>query len=169
MNRLNPKAREALLRQFLPYAAFIDVELRSARAFANLLKVARSRSIGTIVSLHNLTGTPSARQLDKMARAAGKLNPDILKIATRTDNPMQFARLCDFFERHRRKQRIAIMGIGKLGHRFREDFAKISTFNYVHLGKNCVDGQLSISQLRRVLKKENHSNSRLPIYHSEYS
>src|SRR5436190_12763990 len=29
VNRLSPKAREALLRQFIPNAQFIDVELRS--------------------------------------------------------------------------------------------------------------------------------------------
>jgi 3-dehydroquinate dehydratase-1 len=169
VNRLSPKAREALLRQFIPNAQFIDVELRSVHRFANLLKIARSRSIGIIVSLHDLTGTPSARQLDAMARTAGKFNPDIVKLATRTDNPMQFARLRDFFERHRGRRRIAVMGIGKLGLRFRKEVAKTSAFNYVHLGEGPIDGQLSIFQLRRFLKRENASKSRLPIYHGKYS
>ncbi len=152
-NRLRPRTRDALLRQFLPYATFIDVELRSGLAFADLLLEARKRSIRLIISLHNLTGTPTARHLDEMARTAGKLNPDILKVATRTDSPTQFARLRDFAERHRGAQRLAVMGIGKLGSRFREEFSKTSVLNYVHLGKNCVDGQLSLDQLQRLLRK----------------
>src|SRR5450432_731797 len=51
-NRLRSRERRALLLRFMPHAAYVDVELRSARALANVLEEARARNMGTIVSFH---------------------------------------------------------------------------------------------------------------------
>jgi len=154
VNQLPPRERRALLLQFMPHAAYVDVELRSARALANVLEEARSRDIGTIISFHDFKGTPSTTRFEQIARAVRSLDADFLKVATRTDHPAQLARLRDFFSRHGGKEKIAVMGLGKLGRRSRLDFAALgSALNYAHLGTPQTEGQLSITELRRILKR----------------
>jgi 3-dehydroquinate dehydratase-1 len=151
-NQLSVQKRRALLLRFLPHAAYVDIELRSAGTSAAIWEEARMKNIPTILSFHDFNETPSPPRLNEIARAAKALGADLLKIATRTDTSAQMARLLDFFERQRVKTRIAAMGIGRLGKMSRLEFAKRgSILNYAHLGKPQAEGQLSITQLRRAL------------------
>jgi 3-dehydroquinate dehydratase-1 len=137
----------------LRHAACVDIELRSAGAFAAVLKEARSKNIRAIVSFHDFQTTPSRSSLDGIARTARSLGADFLKIATRTDTAAELARLRDFFQRERLKMKIAAMGIGRLGRMSRLQFARDrSALNYGHLGCPQAEGQLSITQLRRILR-----------------
>lgn len=152
-NGLSARARRALFRRFLPQAAYVDIELRSAGTFAAILAEARAKSIRTILSFHDFDETPDRPRLDGIARAARSLGADLLKIATRTDTSAQLARLLDFFQRERLEMEIAAMGVGRLGRISRIKFARHrSALNYGHLGKPQAEGQLSIRQLRRVLQ-----------------
>lgn len=154
-SQLSARKRRALLLRFLPQAAYVDIELRSAGSLAPILEEARVKNVRTIISFHDLNETPSRRRLDEIACAAKALGADILKIATRTDTSAQLARLLDFFQRTRVKTGIAAMGIGRLGRISRLEFARRgSILNYAHLGKPQTEGQLSISQLRRILSRE---------------
>jgi 3-dehydroquinate dehydratase I len=154
-NQLATRERRALLLRFLPHAAYVDIELRSARTFAAILGEARAKNIRTIVSFHDFDETPSRARLEEMARSAQSLGADFLKIATRTDTPAQMARLRDFLRRPRMRTRISVMGIGRLGRISRLDFARRgSILNYAHLGSSQTEGQLSIAQLRRALAEK---------------
>ena len=153
LNHLSSRERKALLLRFLPRAAGLDIELRSARPLAAVLDQARSKNTQSIISFHDLKDTPSRTQLDEIARAAHSLGADYLKVATRTDTPRQLARLLDFFVRHRPEMKIAAMGIGRLGRNSRLELARRgSVLNYAHLGTPRAAGQLSIAELRRALK-----------------
>jgi 3-dehydroquinate dehydratase-1 len=152
-NQLSAQKRRALLLRFLPHATYVDIELRSAGRFAAILEAARAKRIRTIVSFHDFDETPSRSRLDGIARAARSLGADLLKIATRTDTAAQLARLRDFFQRARlEKMEIAAMGVGRLGRVSRFEFARRSALNYGHLGSLQAEGQLSITQLRRILR-----------------
>jgi 3-dehydroquinate dehydratase-1 len=151
-NQLSAQKRHALLLRFLPHAAYVDIELRSAGTFAAIMEEARAKSIRTIVSFHDFNETPSRLRLDKIARTAQSLGADLLKIATRTDTPAQLTRLLDFFLRERLEMKIAAMGVGHLGRISRFQFAHRSALNYGHLGSPQAEGQLSIIQLRRILQ-----------------
>jgi 3-dehydroquinate dehydratase-1 len=152
-NNLSAQTRRALLRRFLPYAAYVDIELRSAGACAVILEAARAKRIRIIVSFHDFDETPSRPRLEGIARAARSLGADLLKIATRTDTAAELARLRDFFHGERRGMEIAAMGVGRLGQVSRFEFARLrSALNYGHLGSPQVEGQLSIRQLRRILR-----------------
>jgi len=154
-NQLSAGKRRALLLRFLPDAAYVDIELRSASTFAPILEEARVKNIRKILSFHDLNETPSRRRLDEIARAAKASGADLLKVATRTDTSAQMARLLDFFEQQRVKTRIAAMGIGRLGKMSRLEFAKRgSILNYAHLGTPQAEGQLSITQLRHALIRD---------------
>ncbi len=152
-NQLSAHKRRALLLRFLPHAAYVDIELRSAGTFTAILDEARAKSIRTIVSFHDFRETPSRPRLDEIARTARSLGADFLKIATRTDTSAQLTRLLDFFQRERLRMKIAAMGVGRLGRISRIEFAKCgSILNYAHLGSPQAEGQLSITQLRRILQ-----------------
>jgi 3-dehydroquinate dehydratase I len=152
-NQLSVQKRRALLLRFLPHAAYVDIELRSAGAFAAILEAARAKKIRIIVSFHDFSETPRRPRLDEIARTAKSLGADLLKIATRTDTSAQLARLRDFFQRERLDMKIAAMGVGRLGRVSRFVFARLcSDLNYGHLGSPQTEGQLSIRQLRRLLQ-----------------
>jgi 3-dehydroquinate dehydratase-1 len=151
-NRLSSPSRRSLLIEFLPRAAYVDVELRSARHFGEVLRSAQANKIRAIVSFHDFRGTPSASRLDEILRRAESLGADLVKIATRTDTPAELARLLDFFERRRSAANIVAMGIGKLGRKSRLELARRGcALNYARLGEPRVTGQLSIGELRRAL------------------
>ena len=153
INQLSVRERRALLRSFLSQAAYVDIELRAASGFAEILKEARSRQIRIIISFHDLDKTPSRPRLDRIAQTARTFGADILKIATRTDTSTQLARLREFFQSARQEMKIAAMGFGRLGRVSRIDFARDhSALNYGHLGRPQAEGQLSCVQLRRILQ-----------------
>jgi 3-dehydroquinate dehydratase I len=152
-NQLSARKRRLLLRRFLPHAAYVDIELRSAGTFTAILAEARAKDVRTIISFHDFDETPGRSRLDEIARAARSLGADLLKIATRTDNSAELARLLDFFRCERPRMEIAAMGIGRLGRTSRFEFARHgSVLHYGHLGHPRAEGQLSIAQLRRFLQ-----------------
>ena len=68
LNQLSAQKRRSLLLRFLPNAAYVDIELRSARMFEAVLKEARTKNLRTIVSFHDFHETPS-----RSRRARGSL------------------------------------------------------------------------------------------------
>lgn len=151
VNGLSSRERGALLLEFLPHAAYVDVELRSAPSLREVLRKARAERVGTIISVHDLKKTPSAPRLDQLASTARSFSPDVVKFATRTDTVSQMNRLLDFFDRQPNGPNLAVMGIGKLGKACRVDlFRRGCALNYAAIGRRQVAGQLSIAQLRRI-------------------
>jgi 3-dehydroquinate dehydratase type I len=151
-NHLSAPRRRSLLLQFLPRAAYVDVELRSARSLAPVLRSAHTHGIPTIISFHDFKTTPPAPQLDEIVSGARSLGADVVKIATRTDTSAQLTALLDFFERQRGGGNLVAMGIGKLGRASRFAIVRRGCrLNYAHLGAPATSGQLSIRDLRRVL------------------
>src|SRR5713226_543121 len=94
-HNLSLNKRRDLLLRFLPHAKYIDIELRSARAFKSLLVSARKQNVCRILSFHDFKSTPTARSLRAKASFAKARGADIFKVACRTDSPSQLARLVD--------------------------------------------------------------------------
>lgn len=148
-NNLSLKRRRELLSRFLPQARYVDLELRSVRAFPSLLDEARRRNVGRIISFHDLDSTPSLRSLHAKARAAKSYGADVFKIATRTDAPAQLARLLNFVSNQDGSLPLSAMGIGKLGGISRVALARSgSVLTYASLEAKRIEGQLSVKQLR---------------------
>jgi 3-dehydroquinate dehydratase-1 len=143
--------RRALLQRFLDDAALVDLELRSVRQMKTLRDEMRRRGIGLLLSLHDFRETPSAGALHRLATSAAAIRPAIFKIVTRTDTPTQLDRLIAFVQAANRPEfPIAAMGLGKLGARSRRQLDRLgSVLTYVALGEPNVQGQPSLSQLRR--------------------
>jgi 3-dehydroquinate dehydratase type I len=151
-NGLPTSRRRALLLDFLPRAAWVDVEFRSGRSLEAILRSAAARHVGTIISFHDFKTTPPASRLDDIVSGAVSLGADIIKVATRTDTPAQLQALLDFFGRQPERANVVAMGIGKLGRVSRLELARRGcVLNYAHLGSPVAAGQLSIRDFRRAL------------------
>ena len=149
-NQLSLRERRALLLQFLPLAAWLDLELRSASALAAVWEEARACHIHRIISFHDFSGTPGRARLDRIARETQSLGADVLKVATRTDTPAQFARLLEFFAATAPHLPVAAMGLGRLGKKSRRELMRGgSVLNYAHLGESSLPGQPSLRELQR--------------------
>ncbi len=148
-NRLSPSKRHNLLARFLSRARYIDVELRSAPFFVSLFRLARRQNVRRIISVHHLKSTPSPSRLRAQARAAKTFGADFFKVATRTDTPAQLTRLLDFAAAKDVDIAVSAMGIGKLGATSRVLLAcRGSALVYVSLGRNDIEGQMSLDQFR---------------------
>jgi 3-dehydroquinate dehydratase I len=153
-NNLSLQKRLNLLLRFLPYAKYVDVELRSARAFKSLLARARKQNVHWILSFHNFKSTPSPRSLRAKASLAKAHGADIFKVATRTDTPGDLARLVDFVMDKDVDLSVSAMGIGKLGAISRLLLARGgSVLNYASLQRSQIEGQLPIELLRSALRR----------------
>jgi 3-dehydroquinate dehydratase-1 len=151
-NNLSLSERRDLLLRFLPYAKFVDIELRSARAFKSLLSRARKQKVRRILSFHNFKSTPSPRSLRAKAALAKAHGADIFKVATRTDTPAELARLVDFVTDKDVDVPVSAMGIGKLGTTSRLLLARAgSVLNYASLHHSQIEGQLPMDVLRSAL------------------
>src|SRR5437868_428170 len=84
-NELTGRRCKQLLSRFLPWAQYIDIELRSAVAMRSVIKRARVRKVKCIVSFHDFDSMPDARSLHTKAKAAKRHGADIFKVAVRTD------------------------------------------------------------------------------------
>jgi 3-dehydroquinate dehydratase-1 len=149
-NKLSLRERRDLLTRFLNRAAYIDVELRSALALDSLLALANQKKVRRIISFHNFKSTPPHRILVTKARAAKAHGANIFKVATRTDTPVQLARLLDFITSKDVDLAVAAIGIGKLGAISRVLLARAgSVLVYASLtAATDIEGQLSLDQLR---------------------
>ncbi|MGI8480771.1 MAG: type I 3-dehydroquinate dehydratase [Chthoniobacterales bacterium] len=158
VNSLSSKHRRRLLLRFLPFANYVDVELRSSSSFKSLLAAARAAHVRLILSFHDLAQTPSLAFLQEKMSTVRKLAPDIFKIATRVDAPVDLSRLLEFFDESASERfEIAGMGIGAQGRVARLVLARRgSALNYGHLGQAQAEGQMSIAQLRAALRKTRH-------------
>ena len=162
-NKLSLRQRRDLLSRFLPYALYIDVELRSAAAVPSLFELAQKKNVRRIISFHDLKATPKLSHLHIKARKAKSLGADIFKAVTRTDTPAQLARLLDFFTKKDvdlatgrvslaavTGLAVSAMGIGKLGAISRVLLAyRGSALVYGSIAASSdLEGQMSLQQLR---------------------
>jgi 3-dehydroquinate dehydratase-1 len=161
LRRLTSDRRTRLLREFLPVAAYVDIELGSAAMMNDLLGEAKSREVKRIISVHDFSRAAKEEQMQQWLSSAREFAPDIFKLATRTDSRAEVEELIAFFERNKKHTRIAAMGIGKLGPFCRRELVRRgSALAYGHLGSAHVEGQLSLAELRRFLQVTPSSHRR---------
>lgn len=152
-NALSTARRRDLFAEFLPAAAFLDVELRSARTLADIISRAREAGVKVILSAHDFRGTPSSKRLCKIVHDAANLGADICKIATRADAPASLGRLLDLFSAPA-KAPLAVMAMGRFGKVSRLLLAQAgSVLNYGYLTAANASGQWPAARLRALLEE----------------
>jgi 3-dehydroquinate dehydratase-1 len=127
--------------------------LRSAVELRAVLEGAEAARVRRILSVHDFYRTPSDIELKSLFKMARALSPDVFKIVTRTDTEEEMERLIRFFADHKKRIPLAVMGTGAMGRDVRIELARRgSALNYAHLGTHQVDGQLSLTELRRIIR-----------------
>jgi 3-dehydroquinate dehydratase-1 len=149
-NAMSAVARRAALSGLLPTAAVVDVEIRSLREMASVIREAKSGGVAVLASFHDFRATPAAARLGELARRAVDAGADALKVATQTARPRDVARLLEFLDGV--PLPLAVMGMGPLGMASRVTLAAAgSILNYGWLHRPNVTGQWSAAELRRTL------------------
>jgi 3-dehydroquinate dehydratase I len=146
--------RADLYRMFFPFAALIDVELRSAAALASVLREAKESGIARILSWHDFKKTPPLSELKSRWEKAREFAPEIIKFATRTRTAMDFARLMELQATAPRRPALSLMGMREFGKISRLALAQAgSVLNYGYLGELQVPGQWSARTLKERLRE----------------
>jgi 3-dehydroquinate dehydratase I len=150
---LGTARRRELYREFLPWARFIDVELRSAAALAGIIAEARERGIGVVISSHDFRRTPATAELRRRAVRARQAGADVCKVATFTRTPADLARLVALFATAAPLP-WSVMGMGPLGKVSRLLFARLgSRLNYGFLHRPNADGQWAARDLKERMRE----------------
>jgi len=157
-NGLSAARRRELVRQFLGFAALVDVELRSAAAFSSLLGEIRESGAGVILSHHDFRATPSLQRLQALAREAEQAGATVFKVATLAKTERAFSTLLQFLAENAGKpnrragMKLAVMGMGPFGKISRLALgAAGSVLNYGYLDKPQVPGQWPAELLKERL------------------
>ncbi len=154
-HRLSYRQRRDLFARFLPFAAFIDVELRSLEKLASTVIEARRAGVKLIASTHFFHRTPSAAELQRSIRQAHGAGADVAKLAALAAAPTALARLLALFCR-RQPLPLSLMGMGRFGKISRLLFAQAgSVLNYGYLDKPNASGQWeAVTLKKRILELE---------------
>ncbi len=141
-SELSAAGRRALFERFLPYAAWVDVELRSTTTLAPVLKAAREAGKGVILSHHDFHTTPSLARLTALAGKAALAGAEVFKVATTANTPAALATLATFLTGTKRPAALAVMGMGPYGKISRLTLGSSgSVLNYGYLHRVQVPGQ----------------------------
>ncbi len=147
-NGLGLARRRALFMEFLPFAAAIDVELRTVEKVETILAMARGHRVKVIVSSHYFRSTPPAKSLTALIRRARQAGAEIFKLATLTPNPAELGTLLSLFSRPASLP-LSVMGMGAFGKISRLLLAQAgSVLNYGYLDQPNASGQWEATELK---------------------
>lgn len=139
--KLSLARRTELYAQFLPVAAFIDVELRSFAAMAATLATARASGVQIIASAHYFHSSPPRERLEALRQRAFAEGADVFKVATLTRTMADVSLLLRFLIENPRRP-VSAMGMGACGKISRLLLAQAgSVLNYGYLDAVQVPGQ----------------------------
>lgn len=145
--------RRSLLEKFLPWAAAIDVELRSTSAMSALLKEAGKKDVLKIFSFHDFQRTPGLPKIASLVEAAKNGGADVLKIATTLSKARDLSTLVTC-QGSAGRLPVAAMGMGPLGRVSRLTLAACgSALSYGYLDRAQVPGQWPVEKLAQRLKE----------------
>ncbi|XHR28766.1 MAG: type I 3-dehydroquinate dehydratase [Chthoniobacteraceae bacterium] len=153
---LGTARRRELFERFLPHAALVDVELRSAGALGGVIEAAQARGAGVILSHHDFHRTPPLEKLEELRAKAAELGATVFKLAAVARTPAEAARLLGFLAAPRasRKLKLAVMGMGRYGKVSRLALgASGSVLNYGYLAEPQVSGQWPAVLLKERLRE----------------
>lgn len=150
--RLAAARRRERLEQWLPWAAAVDVELRSAGALAGLLETARRRGVIRVISFHDFRRTPAESVLRRIISRARAGGAEVVKIATTLRSAADLGVLLRVQASTRTP--LATMGMGPLGKVSRLVLAAAgSCLNYGYLDRPQVPGQWPAAELAKRIRE----------------
>ncbi|MCC7576826.1 MAG: type I 3-dehydroquinate dehydratase [Methanomethylovorans sp.] len=144
--------RIQLLLDILPVVDAVDVELAAAPDLREkLISTAHGLGKTVIVSHHDFNGTPPIEKIRNMLEMAWQSGGDIAKFAAKANSPADTMNLLRVT--HEATRPVCMIAMGDLGKHTRVIAPFYgSVLTYGSIGEAVAPGQLSIAELKRVMK-----------------
>ena len=152
IKELSLAERISLLKQWLPHAQYVDLELQNWESMQEIIALAKPTTCLTIASYHDFEKTPSQDDIDLLVASAVTANPDIIKFAFYINSLDDIGRCQKLLFKHSNLN-ISIMGMGAYAPVSRVLLAQSgSILNYGYLGKEeTAPGQWPSSLLKSAI------------------
>jgi 3-dehydroquinate dehydratase-1 len=148
---LSTAERTEIIRALLPFAALIDLELRSVGELVGLVREIRAVGKPLVVSFHDFERTPNVSRLQSIVAQAKAHGADVCKIAAAVHTPGDLANLVHLFS-PAPLHLLSVMGMGQYGKVSRLLFATLgSVLNYGYLDAPTVAGQWPARRLKELV------------------
>jgi len=143
--------RRRRFKLFLPFADFVDCELRSYQLLLWLRTETKRRSQKLIISYHDFVNPAAPHKLRHLFLEMRTYRPDIYKMAFHTPNQNSLLPLFRFL-RENPKNQLILIGMGKVGTPSRVLFPALgSLITFGSLSAQSAPGQMSVITLKRKL------------------
>ncbi len=143
------KRLDYLLKAIKVGAAYVDADINDPPWFISAVRDAsKSSASALIISYHNYEETPELKVLDEIIDNATVYNPDIIKVACRTETASDVERILSLASCF---GNIVIAGMGGMGERVRvlsSSLGSLFTYASPDKGLPTAEGQISYSRLK---------------------
>jgi 3-dehydroquinate dehydratase I len=147
---LSEGERSSMLRRFLPYAGWMDVELRTVPGALELIREAQDGGVKVIGSFHDFEAMPPDALLGKAIATAMEHGLDAAKLAVRMEQIADIFVVAAMVESS--PIPLSAMGMGPVGKLSRLVLARAgSILNYGYLQTPNAPGQWPARELRRLI------------------
>jgi 3-dehydroquinate dehydratase-1 len=149
----NVSAREKRLifQALMPFVNFIDIELRKAGRFSDIIRTAAKAGVGVIISYHNFKSTPTAARLEELIKKGRALGGGTVKIAAAVHSTAELKRLAKALLNHKG---LIVIGMGPLGAASRVFFPLLGSLTtYGSITASSAPGQMPVAELKRAFIK----------------
>lgn len=153
LGSLPAQERSRRMRQFLPHASMLDIEIRNlARPeFKTVIADAHAQGTTILGSCHDFEGTPSRDDLLAAIERGRQAGAGLIKIAVTLRHSGDLHTLFQVFEAQSPLAPMAVMGMGPLGMGSRVLFAQAgSLLTYTYLKNANASGQWSARTMRQL-------------------
>ncbi len=145
-----------ILRSCMRGADFVDIELSTAkRQREELIRRARAKGIGVIISAHDFKGTPSREEMLAILRGELDAGATIAKLAVKANSKGDVLRLLDTTSEAAEMGRICTIAMGnagRIGRMVAPFFGSEIAYAAVSEDEGTAPGQLTVEEMKRLLE-----------------
>lgn len=146
---ISDKERIEIFRALMPYAGLVDVELSSARALKEIIRLANKEKKAVIISHHDFRKTLAEADISRIIKNAANAGADIVKVAALAKSAEDIKTLARVALAHKN---LIVIAMGKTGALSRVFFPALgSLITYGSATGSTAPGQLKLKGLKKEL------------------
>jgi len=152
------RERFEILNKAIEFAEFVTIELRTEKKYRDeLIKNAKEIGVKVIIAYHNFDSTPERKEIIKILNRERDSKADIAKVAFMASNYKDVLNLMQVLVDNYEKFEIPIIALsmgrfGRISRILVPLLGSYLTFASVEKGRESAEGQLTVEELRKILK-----------------
>lgn len=148
------REKRLIFKVLTPIVDYIDIELRKANVFGDVIDEAKSHGVGVIVSHHDFRRTPSRARLSEVIERGRAAGGDIVKIAATAKTAADVRRLAGLLTMQEAGQEgLIVIGMGALGRATRVFFPLLGSLTtYGSVTRSSAPGQMPVAELAEAFR-----------------